>query len=264
MASISTAAPALPEDYIGLYKGLTVYTNGVGYYYPVLNGGGFRGTFQSGPGQSGSSFDTTVWCVDSQLFFSPGSSAEANVIRLSDAAHFNATYVRYAGVNPWNGSGSYAGEFSYDVGLGGNDIALNRYKMAAWLVSKYTGFPDGPNVNNGTDAGLKNKAIQRAIWRTIYNGVAPAGSGEITGDIDDGVVGYATWLAAAAANYASVSTSEWAVVSWDVDEDGALNNSLKKQTFLVRTVVPEPGFYGLLALGLGGLFYARQRRRNSA
>lgn len=174
--------------------------------------------------------------------------------------------------------------------------------MAAWLVNQYGGFPNGP-VNNAfpqsaaTDSKetARNENIQRAIWAVIHNSTSTADTsgysaitGRVDGDVDDNGANpneticttnanckdfprtVAYWVDQARQNFTSVDPTKWAVVSWlanssGVLQDGPNNNNLTndRQTFLVQ-VVPEPGFYGLLAGCLGGLVWLQRRRRISA
>jgi hypothetical protein len=69
-------------------------------------------------------------------------------------------------------------------------------------------------------------------------------------------------------------------VSWGAEADGALDTGYyseipggARQTFLVEldegplvhgfTSTPEPGFYGILAIGLTGLLFAVKRRHKA-
>jgi hypothetical protein len=51
------------------------------------------------------------------------------------------------------------------------------------------------------------------------------------------------------------------LVTWAVNSSGIVTDA--QQNFLVR-VTPEPGFYGVLALGLSGLALMISRKRKSA
>jgi hypothetical protein len=198
--------------------------------------------------------------VDSQLSFSSGNQYQANVTTLT-AGGWDPNEVRYGSVN---GYGEPASSFVYDVGLGANDDVFNRYRMAAFLVSQYVGFPSGPSGSGADDQ--RNDALQRAIWKVMYNNSLAQPFNFSSVDISSGVTGgYSDWIAAALAFVTNSANdaffSKWAVVSWDINADGSLSGG--KQTFAVQ-VVPEPGFYGLLALGLGGLFLAVRRKRTVA
>lgn len=224
-----------------------------------LIGGGFKGTFSGGTGNLAAAA-TTVWCIDSQLYVNNPTTAQANVTSLSSPIN-NDLSVRYSSLTG-NSAGTYdstqSTKFVYDIGLGASDSALIRYRMAAFLVSQYSGFPSGPTPNAADDA------LQLAIWKVIYNNSAPNRSYNFTGVS----TGAGSWIDQArqfALNSANDSWfNTWAIVSWGVNPtSGALSgamNSNAYQTFLVQ-IVPEPGFYGLLTLGLGGLFLAARRRR---
>lgn len=234
-------------------------------------GGAFNGFISNGT----TSWATTFWCVDSQLYFSPQNlnplmfTSQANVIRL-DQIPANAAFVRYSGVtdtgdpqwtNTFNTDSvqpawySAAHQTLYDRLPG---TAQERYQMAAWLVSQYNPGNDQAGLIAGLD---RNIEIQKTIWALMNN---------TTAGLD--TVGHQTfantggWLEKALDNYKGVDLTSWAVVTWQVGPNGSLTvpppgGSLDyRQTFLVQ-VVPEPGFYGLLALGLAGLGVIAQRRR---
>lgn len=273
--SLFAAAP-LPDspNYLGLYERIQVGSN---FGDPVLNGGAFTGGVYSN--RSGSLFSTTFWCVDSQLYFNPTQAGDANIIRLDQVGvgAFN-NKTRYEDINntsdpQWSNTSGGS-----NVALQNNfayfNTALQRYRAAAWLITQYN-FATAGNAQSGiSDSGAgnaaKNDTIQRAIWSLIHNTSGTKDSdgfvyAAASNSIRSAVNG---WLDLARANYLNVDLTKWAVVSWQVDAQGNVlgtngnegNPTTDRQTFLVQ-VVPEPGFYGVMAAGFAGLVLALKRRR---
>lgn len=276
-AATGAFANPLPASYVGTARGLQVLTSGANYFPNTiavsnsgsgtsnLGAGGFTGQFQmSGPFNSANSYaQTTVWCVDSQLSFSPSTASRANVTLLNNSG-WNSSQVRY-GTLSGNSGGTYTtgqNSFVYDVGLTGvNDTAVNRFRMVSYLVSQYSSFPNGPMLGTATD-----DAIQRAIWKIMYNNTGSNSFNYSSADVSSGAAA-GSWIDIARnfalnANNASYFNN-WAVVSWTVDANGNFGNGYSGyQTFVVQ-VVPEPGFYGVLALGLSALGFAVARRKHA-
>lgn len=239
------AAPApIPVDAIGNgnYIKVTsqpspVTVSGVG------SGGGFIGTVQNNAAGDQFSYETNFWCVDSQLVTSVPGAGGANVHLL---AQLPSAQVRYGTIS--GPASDTTPGWTNDLGDSFNSAQV-RYAMAAWLIQKYT-FSPYAITNNAY-----NQGIQKAIWSIIHNNT-PGSS--IAGYSD--ISGVSSWVAQAKANYNTVDLTKWAVVSWVVNADGSLLGG--KQTFLVQ-VVPEPGFYAALALGLFGVFFYTWRRRQA-
>lgn len=161
------------------------------------------------------------------------------------------------------------------------DGALFRYRMAGYLLDQY----EAKSANLGTTAVLalndanyglgkydpkdstRNQSIIKAIWRAM----------DTDFDTDDqGSANTNTlfWFNTAAtyvnANWDNASLwQKWGVVSAWVNTctPGSTspcyvrNNGDRVQTFL--TEIPEPGFYGLLSVGLSALFWTASRRRKN-
>jgi hypothetical protein len=266
LAAAYANAPLPDSSYLGITRPIAV--GGQINNINPSGGGAFNGYISNGT----TSWATTFWCIDSQLYFSPQNlnpltfPSRANVIRL-DQIPANSAFVRYSGVtnagNPqWRNNNntdnaqpawySSAHQTLYDLLP---SAAQDRYRMAAWLVSQYNPGNNQAGLIAGSPDTIK---IQKTIWALINN---------TTPGLD--AVGHQTfantgdWLKKALDNYRGVDLTRWAVVSWQVGPNGSLTvpGSLDyRQTFLVQ-VVPEPGFYGLLALGLAGLGVIAQRRR---
>jgi len=269
MASSLFAGSPIPSTstYLGDAKNVTV--TGRNGDDPSGGGGSFNGTI--------SGFSTTFWCVDSQLHFSYNSGALANVYTLDQIAA-NPAKVRYAGVTQtgsprWtnNGTGNLNAQSLNDFSsFASFNTATQRYQAAAWLITQYNfntaNQPQTGIDNNNTmvNPGLiysfavtnsqRNADVQKTIWSLMHNTTPGADAS----GVDDGVK---VWLDAAYANYNSVDMKKWAVVSWTVNASGVLQTD-DRQTFLVQ-VVPEPGFYGVLAAGFVGLAFAARRRKLS-
>jgi hypothetical protein len=253
-SAFAFAAP-IPVSSLGWGQDVTVVTNPLTYPVTVSGvgvGGGFSGTVAG--------HQTIFWCVDSQLFVSWGTNNyKANVTPLTgiNQGAWNGS-VRYEDVTgtTWHTTFGPINSINFDT-------AEARYRMAAWLVSQYLNFPAGPTPDNNAT----NRAIQGAIWRTMLNTTLSYDSDVPTLDISSGVPsGYSTWIDAAKAyvsqNYNDPFFNNWAIVSGGVKwQNGSwvFDSGNAKQTFLVQTT-PEPGFYGLLALGLAGLLLAFQKR----
>lgn len=276
ISALLTAAP-LPVELTGAPPNMIkLSTSGPGAFPLNNGGGGFAGTVWKGTTQTGQSYATTMWCVDSQLFFSSGNSGLANITLLSNLPSSDA---RYSSINDSNvmanpnfqQSGQATQFYSVkdtdsDAGwtnsLGGGvfNAATVRFQMAAWLVQKYTPFPAGPApANDPVDA-----AIQRAIWAIMHNttpGADGYGSYAIDANNSNPDRGAAYWLNLAKASYndGSVNLTKWAVVSWLVDINGVLVAD-DRQTFLVQ-ITPEPGFYAVLGIGLALLVGVNRRRQ---
>jgi hypothetical protein len=261
------AGPVGPEV-IGAAKWLQINSAASQpYFLSSVGGGAFLGSLK--PSQTSSiQYDTIFWCVDSQIVFSLGQSGLANVTPLANLpTPPGSPRARYGDIDDYSTSD---GDGRWTNTLGDNlsnpsswqyNTSLIRYRMAAWLISQYSGMPaGGPTVKDARDV-----AIQRAIWAIIHNSVG----GDITGYSSiSGTVGDPTtvrhWVEEAkkAANYNTIDLSRWAVVSWVVSANGALLED-DRQTFLVQ-IVPEPGFYGLLGLGLSALLFFARRRQTAA
>jgi hypothetical protein len=204
-----------------------------------------------------------LWCVDNQLSFEPWKAYQANILTLN---YIGGAYdIRYENL-PLNGDG-FANPIPNNLGVANlsPDQAAFRYRMAIWLVTQYEGAGGAGDYRNPLNND-RNKAIQHAAWAvmdTTGNGPATA----INAYSKNGHTSSywfneaATWVAG---NFNHNLFKRWAVVSAWNTAGGLSNNpaSDRVQTFL--TEVPEPGFYGLLALGLSGLFVAIKRRRASA
>jgi hypothetical protein len=126
----------------------------------------------------------------------------------------------------------------------------------------------------------RNDAILRAIWEITENNTYQTPPSFPHG-ISTGVPnGYQDWIQWAEANVSGTDFSEWAVVSgtyqnagagWQLDAGGPM-----VQTFLAEvtpdpiqtaSLTPEPGFYGILALGLvvvGYTIHRRERRKQAS
>lgn len=180
--------------------------------------------------------------------------------------------------------------------------AAYRYALAAALVSQYvspSNDPDDP-ANPLNDA--ENRAIQTAIWYVTYNSdySTPAGPWNTNPSTPGNSGGapfnptaygvesstlntsnFLYWVSWAETNVDDVNLNDWAVISGPIT-GGALESPLNDggvyQTFLVQLTpsgtttnfggpeppVPEPAFYGLLALGLAALFMAARLRNAQA
>ena len=254
VSSLFAGAP-LPRsnDYLGLAEQVKVISqNGAS-----INGGGaFNGLVRNST--TGADFATTFWCVDDQLYFSLPTSTytKANIILLDDIVD-DTSKVRYGSVT---NSGTYTW-----TNKTGSFAALNtstdRYRAAAYLISQFDRTPTA-NLQDGLVNNTKNQAIQNTIW-ALTNNNTPGW------DLAGNTAWDATWLQAALDNYLNVDLNNWAVLSWEVDASGNLlagagNESpyTDRQTFLVQ-IVPEPGFYGVLAAGFAGLAFAARRLKQS-
>jgi hypothetical protein len=239
----------------------------------IGGGGRFTGYINTG-GFSGSLGQVNLWCVDAQLQFNWNGQYRTNVLGFHEINNEGTTHSGPLGSTPWaaghrdvryediaNFSGP--GDRFRNQLVSTNPLvnagyeAAFRYRMAAWLITQYRSKSSLAGMYDPIDNNV-NRAIQRAIWVTM----------DTTGDTDDVNNDLASidWFRAAAdyvdANFHSSEWSRWAVVSaWEPATAYITNSGLRVQTFL--TEVPEPGFYGLLALGLSALVLMRSRRRST-
>jgi hypothetical protein len=269
------------------------FVNGVN----IDQGGAFYGTIQlpPNPAISTSSETTAFWCVDDQLFFGPPQTGNANILTLDTVATAPANTVQYQNVGAGVGNPDWLNQ---NLGVLGNATLTQRYEMAAWLIAQYES-PAGSSEPIPDLDSTYNQEVQNAIWAltsttcdatinptgcvppnesgashvaTLYNPVTNP----------NGLDAESLALLTQAENkYTSVNADLWAVVSWQTlsNTDPALGTGEyntsggASQTFLVEITggttgitnfVPEPGFYGLLALGMSGLAFALNRRKKNA
>ncbi len=189
---------------------------------------------------------TELWCVDAQRIVNQNEEVPASVHLISN--------LGAPGVDPEVRSSTVMGSgwkyYGSDPDL---QTAKQRYTAAAWLIESYT-----PGMLNPANDSI-NQEKQKVIWSLLYVG---------TGGQDPGDQSASPWLAAAkAALQNGYQAAHWAVLSWGVYATdswiGDLDPNTPRQTLLVR-VVPEPGFYGLLGLGLSTLIFLARRRQSAA
>lgn len=184
--------------------------------------------------------------------------------------------------------------------VNGTDGALFRYRMAAYLLDQYQSSTSvllsasdperrmlaAGSVGTGKYDPLnndRNKSIINAIWRAMDTEYDTTNQGSANGDT---LFWYTTAAQYVDTNWADATKwSKWAVVSaWVADCDPNNNSPCyvrnnngsdanRVQTFLTErnppppsipdNPVPEPGFYGLLATGVSGLFWFASRRKKN-
>src|SRR5262249_713858 len=141
------------------------------------------------------------------------------------------------------------------------------YALAAALVSQYTSN-SANTILDPTNAinNAHNQAVQTAIWYLTYNtDYQPAATWpafSLPSGVSQSAVNY--WINWAENHVSSVDLRAWAIISGPATAAGSLLNPTTGmyQTFLVQVASnPEPGFYGVLLVGLAGLYVAARRRK---
>ncbi len=265
LGTIASAGPApLPSTFTTSVTNVSITAQDAigpgspayGSAYRVGNGGAFYGTLGLSTGQA----TTAFWCIDSQTSFSPGESGQANVTLLNDTAGLaSSTWYGTAGSpSGWNWTNGAVD------GLTATDTVQTRLEMAAFLVQQYGYTSFGYITGTSANPAYSNANVQQAIWAIMNNtGFTNPPHDESTNTVSltGGSSGVDYWVQQASAAIAAghITTNNWAVVTWDAPISG----HDAEQTFLVQ-VTPEPGFYGVLALGLSGLCLAIGRKRKVA
>lgn len=219
-------------------------------------------------------FNTIVWCVDSEEDISLPTNYQADLVQLSTVAA-NSSDVRYGNVtgSAWN----------LNLGAAPYDTAAFRYEAAAYLVSQYQGFPNGPSSSD-----LVNQELQTAAWELLYNSSVTAGYGITFSQIQTGGSTFNGSPAALAQFQSAVSADvadavacvlngstcpgfhpgNWAVLSGPVNPSGALGVDRGNQTYLVQLApVPEPSslvLFGGVLLVCGFLLHRGVRAKSPA
>jgi len=254
MMSTSARADALPATILNsngvlLNTSVAVSSAPQNPTYPVSfsfgDGGGFAAAVDG--------HNTTVWCVDSEedIWFPTNYQGD-----LVSTAHLtsNLTDVKYGNVT---GTGSTGNVWALDLGAANNN-ATARFQMAAYLVSKYESFPNGP-VNDANDRNL-----QVAIWEITYNySVSSSLSfAQIQGAAPDptAAANYISQAETFVDNSANASYfNNFAILSGNVNSSGAMSGT-GYQTYVVQlNTVPEPASWMALFAGLGLLALAKLR-----
>ena len=279
LLGVSVAQANVPVPANGGYLGIDYIqmlgANGTTGCFSQGCGGEFSGTITvAGQGPSGlaGAITTNFWCVDFQEDFSYGAAGYADVVPLlpvTGSAPGSVTgnaNVRYSNV----GTGSNP-SWTTDLSspLGSFDTAQDRYNLAAYLVSQYPGV-SGNLANPQIVDNANASEIQQAIWVIMSNNSGGTGAQFTINGSGNSVDTYfndssdvQSLILGAETNYRSTA-GQWAIVSWDADPASGALTGANHQTFLVEmSGVPEPSFYGLLALGMGGMYVAVRRRKNA-
>jgi MYXO-CTERM domain-containing protein len=146
-----------------------------------------------------------------------------------------------------------------ETGLNGA-TALQRYQMAAYLVTQYAFLGDHPAANSVHSDNV-SRGIQEAIWTLLdANGETFAPPLE---SVQAGQTGNVTTYLTAAANWLQSGDRSF-LNQFSVVTDASMHSlNTGVQELLLYTPVPEPGYDALLGLGLLGLGWTARRRRHA-
>jgi hypothetical protein len=143
-----------------------------------------------------------------------------------------------------------------------NATALERYQMAAYLVSNYAFFNNALPTSTEVYSDATDRGIQSAIWAILdptsdlY--VSPTSLSD-SGNINYWLTKAAQWLPTANTKAGEQLLGRFVIVS-DAKIAGSSNpTQVGIQEFI--TLVPEPGFYGVVGVGLAGLLWMARRKR---
>jgi hypothetical protein len=252
-----------PSNFVGLY---TISGNSE----PTVSGygGSFQGTIQTNiPSQT---YIQMLFCDDFSNDVSiPSQTIQVDVTSIAAGTDF-VNDTRFGAVTDWRPIQDYLPQgdtLSQSVQNTLNQAtSLQRYEMAAYLMSNYTFFPDPPPASDTYYSDSTNTGIQSAIWDILD----PASDlyAPPTSASQDGAV--ATWLTNAA-NWlpnANSGANQALLNSFRIVSDIAISNApdgqktqVGIQEFLITQPVPEPGTYGILAAALAILLCVARRKR---
>jgi hypothetical protein len=253
-----------PSDFVGTY---TI----TGHNQPTETGygGGYEGTITTANNQD---YIQMLYCVDfSNDVTIPNWNVGVNLTPIAAGTQFQDD-TRFGDVTSWRPVQNYlpAGDpnlSSSAINAINNATALERYQMAAYLVSNYTFFNHALPASNEVYSDATDRGIQSAIWAILdptSDLYIPSTSLSDSGNINYWLTKAAQWLPSANTSAGEQLLSKFRVVS-DAKIAGSSNpTQVGIQEFI--TPVPEPGFYGLMGVSLGGLLWMarRKRRRNSS
>jgi hypothetical protein len=248
--SAGTLSVTGPSDLVGQYtfSGPSVPTF-MGY------GGGFKGNVST----ADASFTQFLFCDDFSNPISVPTQANVNVSSLAGNSP-NLSDTRFVNVTSWRDV------TTVDPSLGApqastinNATALQRYQMAAYLITQYSFFNTLPATTTFF-SDPNSRGVQAAIWAILnangedYN--APTGSQD--GNIDTYLTNAANWLSNPSSNRSFLSSFLIVTDASVAQLSGTARLNAGLQELIVA--VPEPTFYFALALGLGLLFIGRGKR----
>ena len=240
-----------PSDLVGQYtfSGPSVPTI-------MGDGGGFLGTVTTPP----TSFTQLLFCDDFSNPISVPTQANVNVSSLAGSSP-NLSDTRFANVTSWRDV------TTVDPSLGApqartinNANALQRYQMAAYLITQYSFFNTIPATTTFF-SDPNSRGVQAAIWAILnangenYN--APTGPQD--GNIDTYLTNAANWLSNPSSNRSFLNSFLIVTDSSVAQLSGTARLNAGLQELIVA--VPEPTFYIALAIGLGLLFVGRRGKR---
>jgi hypothetical protein len=261
-----------PSDFVGAY---TISGNS----QPTVTGygGAFQGTiFTSMPSQT---YAAMLFCDDFSNDVSiPSQMVQVDITSIAAGVDF-LNQTRFGAVTSWRPilNSLPTGEtLNQSVqNTIDNSSSLQRYEMAAYLISNYSFFNSGLPGSDNYYSDSNNTGIQSAIWDILNPSsdlyLPPADSGQ-DGNVTTWLTNAANWLPTAGSSANQALLNGFRVIS-DVaisQTSGSQQTQVGIQEFLTFQggsaqvqAVPEPGVYGVLSVSLGLIYWAirRERRR---
>jgi hypothetical protein len=192
-----------------------------------------------------------VFCVDySNPIYVPQQGYQAVLSTLTTGSDLSDT--RFGSVTSWTSLASgYALTSSAASFLNSDTAALDRYQMAAFLVSEYN-MSDGPGTLfklNGSNTN--NDGIQQAIWDLMDPKNQTYGNIAYAQYTDTALFSAESWFTSTTASQRSSFLANYRIVSDVTMKPCAGNGGMLCGGFQEQiTVVPEPRHLALLLMGL--------------
>ncbi len=246
-----------PSDLVGTYVVTNGGSNVSGY------GGGYLGTVTDNV--TNTSNTQLLFCNDfSNDVAIPAGPLAVYVSSLTDNSDISKTRFGAYAVNGYRAINTPLMPAQISSLSNATEIALNnattlqRYQMAAYLVSQYSFLGDHPN-SNVVHSDAASRGIQDAIWTLLdangesYSAPSDTLQAGQTGSVTTYLTNAANWLQNGDRSF----LSHYVVVT-DASMRG-LNSGI--QELIMYTPVPEPRFGAVLAIALLAFGWMVRRRR---
>jgi hypothetical protein len=244
-----------PSDFVGSFK----ISNGTQTFSGY--GGGYLGTVTDTV--TNRSTTQLLFCDDFSNDISiPSGQIAVNISQLTSGSDISktrfgsVTVANFQTVNtPLTATQASALSTNTENALNGA-TALQRYQMAAYLVTLYSFLGDHPATNSYHSDSV-SRGIQDAIWTLLdakgetFTPPSESLQAGQTGDVTTYLTAAANWLSSGDRSF----LSQFSVIT-DASMH-SLNSGV--QELLLYTPVPEPGYGALLVLALLGLGWTARR-----